>query len=390
MSIIANNIFSPNILSLENTVMQQSSQIENLINIYSSENKRKFDQVTKQKVDISYDEIKKRYRFEIQKPENSIYVYQVWKKNNEKMNSDRIYYYEKLRNWIESFKISLEKYNFTPTTLIEIDNIFYPTVLVDAGIEIRNDQDYCVFYFENKSIKTIIDDMPKSGLRDNVRFDIDSDESYIVGYNYDLVGSPWFPSNIYGMYSHYSDVYENSNALSKAFFLIYPNAIYFRPYINTGGWSIIDAHQNGSDTVIVVKHYLDYPYITDNFIQYYYKLVTAQSLGSLMASDNKIYQYGLNYNSIIETFIKTSIYGTWTENKNGIIYTLVINNNNNVSLEILGTISYGTYYPIQSKIVWTSNGIVTSEWFLDLIGNPNTITFIRASDGLNFTYTRTS
>lgn len=191
MSIIANNIISRNISSLEYIIKQQSLQIQQLSNLYSFQNEREFDQVTKQNVVIFYDEVNKRYRFEIQKPENDIYIYQIWKKNNIQLNNSRHYYYEKLGNWINKFKISNLRYNFTPTTLIEIDieekdnsgNIitkehFYPTVLIDASREIKNGIEYCVLYFENKTISPlqgiVLDEMPKSGIFNGVRFDIDS------------------------------------------------------------------------------------------------------------------------------------------------------------------------------------------------------------------------
>lgn len=343
MSVFSNNVISPNISSLERIVGQQSSQIEQLINIYSSNNKREFDQVTKQKVNISYDETKKRYRFEIQKPENDIFLYQVWKKNNEQMNSDRVYYYEKLRNWIESFKIYLQKDNYTPTTLIEINNIHYPTVLVDAGIEIRNDVDYCVFYFENKSIITnVITDMPKSGLFDNVRFDIDD----YASANYTI--------NDYSLYGTYS--------YNDEYFTVSKDQITWNSSSNSYESFYLNVYPNGNDIVIEIT-------MRGHSTTYKYKLVP---------SDNKIYRISLSdYNYVIETFVKTYtpppplplLYGTWTKNKNGIIHTVVINQNNNVTETILGSVSYGVYYPDQSKIVWSANGMITDVWNITKINN---------------------
>jgi hypothetical protein len=181
MSIISNKVVSPNILSLEAIVQQQSTQIQQLTDLYSSQNEREFDQVTKQDVVISYDETNKRYRFEIQKPESDIYVYQIWKKNAE-INNDRKYYYQKLGPWIDHFKVHNEKENFTPTSLIEIDmeekEYFYPSVLVDAGRQQRDGVEYCVLYFEDKKISPlqgiILEEMPKSGSFRGVRFDIDA------------------------------------------------------------------------------------------------------------------------------------------------------------------------------------------------------------------------
>jgi hypothetical protein len=167
-------------ININNIVFEQSIQINELVN--KNFFKREYDQVTKQNVIISYDEIKKRYRFEIQKPENDVYLYQIWKKKNEVLNTNRKYYYEKLRDWVIKFKEHNVKYNFKPTTLIEI-NDYFPTVLVDASIDTRDGIDYCVLYFENKTIKPlqgIINEIPKSGLFSNVRFDIDAAESQIT------------------------------------------------------------------------------------------------------------------------------------------------------------------------------------------------------------------
>jgi hypothetical protein len=176
MSIITNQFFSTNISSLESITNQQSKQIQNLNNLYSK-NERQYDQVTKQSVNISYDETSQRYRFEIQKPENDIYIYQIWKNNNTQLNNNRNYYYVKLSDWINLFRINNEKCEFTPSTLIEINTIYYPTVMVDACIESKNGLDYCVLYFENKTINTlhgiILNEIPKTGQIPNVRFDID-------------------------------------------------------------------------------------------------------------------------------------------------------------------------------------------------------------------------
>jgi hypothetical protein len=50
---------------------------------------RSYDQITKQSVSISFVEGK--YRFEIQKLENDVYMYQTWNKNNTELNSDSKY-----------------------------------------------------------------------------------------------------------------------------------------------------------------------------------------------------------------------------------------------------------------------------------------------------------
>ena len=98
MSIVANNISSKNIDLLENISNLQSYQIKKLKDIFSEKNNREYDQTTKQNVSISF--VGGKYRFEIKKPENDMYMYQVWKKNNTDLNSDRNYKYISLRDWI--------------------------------------------------------------------------------------------------------------------------------------------------------------------------------------------------------------------------------------------------------------------------------------------------
>ena len=195
MSIFANNISSKNIVELENTVSSQYNKIQQLIDFYSDQTKRSYDQTTKQNVIVSFNSLTQRYRFEIQKneenKENDIFMYQIWKKNNDELNSDRRYKDISLRSWISQFKISKNVSNFTPTTLIEINNTFYPTVMVDAGIE----NNLCVFYFEVKSIihpQGLINYLPQIGSYNNVRFDID--DIYDIYYNITnvLIGGYWY------------------------------------------------------------------------------------------------------------------------------------------------------------------------------------------------------
>lgn len=169
-TLIADKIISPNIISLENITSSQSTQIDQLIDLYSKKNLRSYDQTTKQNVTISFNETNKHYRFEIPKnQENSVFMYQVWTKNNYNLNSNRIYKYVSLRNWIEMFKNAK---NFNPTTLIEINGTFYPTVMTESVIE----NDFCVFYFQVKEINYQGISAPSIplGSYTNVRFDIDS------------------------------------------------------------------------------------------------------------------------------------------------------------------------------------------------------------------------
>jgi hypothetical protein len=172
MSIVANNISSKNIHLLENISNLHSYQIKKLKDIFSEKNNREYDQTTKQNVSISF--VDGKYRFEIKKPENNMYMYQVWKKNNTNLNSDRKYKYISLREWITGFNIAKKSENFTPTTSIELDNSFYPTVMVDAKIE----DDNCIFYFDSSLIVNQSDislyQLPQNGSYNNVRFDIDS------------------------------------------------------------------------------------------------------------------------------------------------------------------------------------------------------------------------
>ena len=76
MSITVNNIISPNIIRLQNIVTSQSSQLQQLIDLYSDKNKRSYDQTTKQNVSsISFDQSTQLYRFEIENKENDTINY---------------------------------------------------------------------------------------------------------------------------------------------------------------------------------------------------------------------------------------------------------------------------------------------------------------------------
>ena len=191
MSIIVGNIISKNLISLQNTVISQSSQIQQLIDLYSDRNKKSFDQVTKQNIIISYNPLTSLYRFEIEKAENNVFMYQVWKKDNDAMNSSRKYLNISLKDWINN--IYSQQINFTPTTLIEINNIFYPSVMVDAKVEQRLvggiNIEYCVFYFDTRQIihpsNISIQNLPQSGSYTNVRFDIDWDSNPEPYYDLD-------------------------------------------------------------------------------------------------------------------------------------------------------------------------------------------------------------
>lgn len=213
MSIVVNNITSNNITSLENIVSHQSLQIKQLTDLYSDKNKRSFDQTTKQNITrISFNPSTQTYRFEIEKNENDMFMYQVWKKNSD-LNSNRIYKYISLRSWISQFALNKKKSNFTPTTLIEINNIFYPTVMVDAVIE----NDFCVFYFDSRTINNIKQENSLQNLINtsysnsnysNVRFDIDD----ITNFDYLALSTLW------GGYWYYYGVDSMSNPIVNVYY----------------------------------------------------------------------------------------------------------------------------------------------------------------------------
>lgn len=175
MSLIAKNINSVNIQDLQKAVSDQTYKLSILSSENQNENVPEFAQITEQNVSITYDETSHRYKFQILTifpyPENKIYVYQVWKKNNDLMNGSRDFYYQSLRDWIGSFQVIKSEYNYLPTTLIEINENYYQAVLVDANVN-----EGSVLYFETKNIinlsNKVIDEIPKNGTFNNVSFNI--------------------------------------------------------------------------------------------------------------------------------------------------------------------------------------------------------------------------
>jgi hypothetical protein len=180
MSLSASNIISSNLIALENTVSNQSSQIQKLIDVFQDKNDREYDYVTKQDVSVSF--IGGRYCFLVQKPENDVFMYQTWKKNNSEMNKKRKFLSKSLKYWINWFNT---KTNYTPTTLIEINNNFYPSVLVEAKIE----NDNCFFYFDSSQIKENQIQIAL-GTYESVRFDIDSTTTTGLPVIQNLVSTP--------------------------------------------------------------------------------------------------------------------------------------------------------------------------------------------------------
>jgi gluconate kinase len=187
MSIITSNIISTNISSLESIAVEQYKQIQQLTDLYSDQYNREFDQFTKQNVFVTYSIFTKTYRFEIRDSENDVHVYQIWKKNNNQLNSDRIYFRQTLRNWISKFNtLNVEK-NYNPTTIIKMDieekngtikEHIYPTVLIDARVEIVDGVEKCFFSFNNSLISPldgiVVENFQPLGYYTNVRFDINS------------------------------------------------------------------------------------------------------------------------------------------------------------------------------------------------------------------------
>lgn len=138
---------------------------------------RKYDQVTTQNVSITFDKISNIYRFVIKKPENVIYLYQIWDEENKEFNNDIYSFSERLRNWIDSFLVLKQNKGFNPTTIIEINDSVYISILVNASFESINNEDYCVLYFDGKNVSDNIGSISKNipeGEFSNVRFDIDS------------------------------------------------------------------------------------------------------------------------------------------------------------------------------------------------------------------------
>jgi len=159
--------------------------------------KREFDYVTKQDVQIELSQTDNTICKITLLTNNNILCYQIWDDNNWDINHKRIYY----NISPQLFVSSMFEYNtnniipFEPSTIIEIDNVFYPVVMIRSELDKIN---RAVFYFKLNSIKniddveqnnnndnnnckchkldnnTIDDNILPLGLYSNVRFDIDS------------------------------------------------------------------------------------------------------------------------------------------------------------------------------------------------------------------------
>jgi len=111
--------------------------------------------------------------------------YQVWSKNN--INGDRTVFLLRAKDWVEQFKIvnsnSDVSKSFTPTTVIEIDNKKYVTVITNA--EFKNKK--VIFHMSTNDVKYNSKKMKKmnklpKGEFYNVRFDIDDGGGGVNSY----------------------------------------------------------------------------------------------------------------------------------------------------------------------------------------------------------------
>ena len=107
--------------------------------------------------------------------------YQTWSNTNaNNINDDRKVYLVRTKKWVELFKTANSYISnpFTPTTVIEIDNKRFVTIMTNAKFKYNK----VIFYmstddvtFDSKKMKKM-NKLPK-GEYHNVRFDIDDSES---------------------------------------------------------------------------------------------------------------------------------------------------------------------------------------------------------------------
>ena len=118
--------------------------------------------------------------------------YQVWSKNN--INGDRSVFLLRAKDWVEQFNIvnsnSDVSKSFTPTTVIEIDNKKYVTVITNA--EFKNKK--VIFHMSTDDVKFNSKKMKKmnklpKGEFYNIRFDIDDSGLNQACYN-QCIASP--------------------------------------------------------------------------------------------------------------------------------------------------------------------------------------------------------
>lgn len=132
-----------------------------------------YDQIMRQNIVISNVPDKElSYKVIIDFPEDTILLYQVWdqKTVNQNSKNSRNYFNLPLKYYITNFFLPNNKSkNFTPTTVIEIGNNKYVSVMYDASISKEDNK--CIFYFDNSIIKNSLP-LP-IGKFSNVRFDID-------------------------------------------------------------------------------------------------------------------------------------------------------------------------------------------------------------------------
>jgi hypothetical protein len=113
--------------------------------------------------------------------------YQVWSNTNaNNINGDRSVFLLRAKDWVEQFKIvnSNNSIRFIPTTVIEIDNKKYVTVITNA--EFKNKK--VIFHMSTDDVKFNSKKMEKmnklpKGEFLNVRFDIDDGGFNLYCYN---------------------------------------------------------------------------------------------------------------------------------------------------------------------------------------------------------------
>ena len=142
-----------------------------------------FDQIVKGNVNIKKLS-KYKYRITFSKI-GKFLVYQVWDKDDVKMNAKRQVGYVSAKEWVKLFKTlnnSLDKPLFTPTTIMETENRVYAFVIHTVSL---NSYDKVVFTVSTKEISLQNNTSKKLvqlplGKCNHVRFDIDdvNDETW--------------------------------------------------------------------------------------------------------------------------------------------------------------------------------------------------------------------
>ena len=125
--------------------------------------------------------------------------YQVWSNTNaNNINGDRSVFLLRAKDWVEQFNIvnsnSDVSKSFTPTTVIEIDNEKYVTIITNAEFKNKKVIFHMSTYdvkFNSKKMKKM-NKLPKGEFL-NVRFDIDDSGFNSYCYNGCIAASPYYP-----------------------------------------------------------------------------------------------------------------------------------------------------------------------------------------------------